>query len=45
MDHQDVGRGGMNRTDLVQDNIVGRAVVNAVMSIGVPQNAGNFLIS
>jgi hypothetical protein len=35
MDYRDVKWGGMDWTDLVQDKDMSRAVVNAVMNIGV----------
>ena len=36
---------GMDWIDLAQDMDRWRALVNAVMNLHVPQNAGNFLIS
>jgi hypothetical protein len=37
--------GGINWIDLAQDRNRWRALVNAVMDLRVPQNAGNFLNS
>jgi hypothetical protein len=44
MDLREVGW-GMDRTDLAQDRDRCPALVNAVMNLPVPQNAGNFLTS
>ena len=45
MDLQDVGCGGMDRIMLVQDMDKWWALVNVVINLRVPQNAGNFLTS
>ena len=45
MDLQEEGWGGMDSTDLAQDPDRLQTLVNAVMNLQVPQNAGNFLTS
>jgi hypothetical protein len=43
MDRREMGWDGMNLIDLAQDRDQWRALVNAVMNLRVPQNAGKFL--
>jgi hypothetical protein len=45
MDLRDIGRGDMYWIDLAQDRNQWRALVNTVMNLRVPQNAGKFLSS
>ena len=45
MDLQEVGRGCGDWMELAKDRDRWRALVGTVMNFGVPQNAGNFLIS
>jgi hypothetical protein len=42
MDVQEVRRGGMDSIDLAQERDRWRALVNAVMNLWIPYNAGNF---
>jgi hypothetical protein len=45
MDFQEVGCGGKEWIDLVQDRDRWRALLSAVMNLRVSQNSGNFLTS
>ena len=45
MDLQEVEWRGIDSTDLVQDREKFWALVNAVINLRVPENAGNFLTS
>jgi len=45
MDLQEVGCGDMDWIDLAQDRDRWRTLANAVMSLWVPLNVGNFLTS
>jgi hypothetical protein len=43
MDLREIGFGDVDWIDLAQDRDRWRALVNTVMNLRVPQNAGNFL--
>jgi hypothetical protein len=45
MDLREIGWNGMDWNDLAQDRVQWRALVNTVMNLRVPQNAGKFLSS
>jgi len=45
MDLEDVRCGSMDSTELAQDRVRWRGLVNVVMNHWVPYNAGNFLAS
>jgi hypothetical protein len=45
MAHEEMGRRGRDWIDLAQDKDTWRAVVNAVMSFRIRQNAGDFVTS
>jgi hypothetical protein len=45
MDLREIGWDGMDRIDLAQDRDQWRALMNTVMNLRVPQNAGKFLSS
>ena len=45
MDLHEVGWGGMDWIDLVENRDRWRTPINAVMNLQVPRNAGNFLTS
>ena len=45
MDVKEMGCVGMDRIDVAQDRVRWRALVNAVMNLRVPYNAGNLLTS
>jgi len=45
MDLKEVGYGGVDWIELTWDKDKWRALVNAIMNLRVPKNAGNFLTS
>jgi hypothetical protein len=45
MDLREIGFGDVNRIHWAQDRDRWRALVNTVMNLRVPENAGNFLTS
>jgi hypothetical protein len=45
MDLRDIGWDGMDWIDLAQNRDQWRAIVNTVMNLRVPENAGKFLSS
>jgi hypothetical protein len=45
MDLREIGRGGVDLTDLAQGRDQWRAIVNTVMNFWVPYNFGKFLSS
>jgi hypothetical protein len=45
IDLREIGQDGMDWIDLAQDRDQWRALLNTVINLRVPQNAGNFLSS
>jgi hypothetical protein len=45
MDLREIGWGGMDWIDLAQDRVQWKVLVNTVMNLRVPLNAGKFLSS
>jgi len=43
MDLQEMGRGFMDSTDLAQDRVRWWGLVNVVINLCIPHNAGNFM--